>query len=318
MGDTMIVSVLKFFLSKVNDGEIRTILQQTIDLSNVHIQQLTSIFNQEQLTPPKGFSDKDVNMNAPRLFTDSFYLNYLSFMARVGMHNYTLILNQISRSDIRAFFSKRITEYIDLFNDSTDLRLSTGIAVKAPRVEVPTKIQFVKEQSFITDWFGEKRPLLTIEITHIFAIIFSNLVGRAITTGFGQVSKNKKVSNYFFEGKNIATKFIYELTGLLTDEGVPIPSSSDSFVTSSIDPPFSERLMINHLAVLSSAAISDFGMALSNTMRSDLVAKYIKYTSEIMKYSKKGANIMISNGWLEQSPQAIKHENLVEGKKSKE
>jgi len=311
MGDTMIVSILKYFLNRVENNETRVILQQTLDLSNLHIQQLTNMFNQEKLTLPDGFTDKDVNINAPRLFTDAFYLTYLSFMAREGMHNYTLILNEISRSDIRAYFSKRITEYIDRYNNSTDLRLSQGIAVKAPRVEVPKKVQNVKSQSFITDWFGEKRPLLTIEITNIFAIIFSNLVGRAITTGFGQVSNDKKISKYFFEGKNIATKYIYELTGLLTDEGIPIPSSSDSFVTSSIVSPFSEKLMLNHLAVLSTSSISSFGMAMANTMRSDLVAKYIKYTAETMKYSKKGANIMIANGWLQQSPQAVKHENLV-------
>jgi len=314
LGDTMIVTVLKYFLNRVEDSEIRAILQQNLDISNYHIQQLTNMFNKEKLMLPEGFNDKDVNINVPRLFTDSFYLHYLTYMSRVGMNNYTLILNQIARPDIRAYFSKRINENIDLYNNSTDLRLSQGIAIRAPRVEVNKEIQYVESQSFISDWFGEKRPLLTIEITHIFAIIFSNLVGRAITTGFGQVSKDKKISKYFFEGKDIATKYIYELTGLLTDEGIPIPSTSDSFVTNSIVSPFSEKLMLNHLAVLSSSAISNFGMSMANTMRSDIVAKYIKYTAQTMKYSKKGANIMIDNGFLQQSPQAIKHENLVRAK----
>ena len=314
LGDTMIVTVLKYFLNRVEDSEIRAILQQTVDISNYHIQQVANMFNKEKLILPEGFNDKDVNINVPRLFTDSFYLHYLTYMSRVGMNNYTLILNQIARPDIRAYFSKRINENIDLYNNSTDLRLSQGIAIRAPRVEVNKEIQYVESQSFISDWFGEKRPLLTIEITHIFAIIFSNLVGRAITTGFGQVSKDKKISKYFFEGKDIATKYIYELTGLLTDEGIPIPSTSDSFVTNSIVSPFSEKLMLNHMAVLSSSAISNFGMSMANTMRSDIVAKYIKYTAQTMKYSKKGANIMIDNGFLQQSPQAIKHENLVRAK----
>ena len=52
-------------------------------------------------------------------------------------------------------------------------------------------------------------------------------------------------------------------------------------------------------------------MAMADTMRSDLEAKYMKYTVESMKYGKKGANIMIDNSWLQQSPQAVKHENLV-------
>jgi len=163
MSDTMIVCVLKYYINRIDDSETRAILQQTLDLSNQHIQELTNIFNKEKLTIPEGFTDKDVNINAPRLFTDSFYLDYLSFMARVGMHNYTLIINQIARSDIRDYFSKRIIEYLDLYNNSADLRLSKGIFIRAPRVEVTQEVQYVKSQSFITDWFGEKDLYLQVK-----------------------------------------------------------------------------------------------------------------------------------------------------------
>ena len=310
-GDTMIVCLLKQFLNRVDDSATRALLQQTSDLSAQHIQEVTDIFKQEKLPIPHGFDDNDVNVDAPRIFTDAFYLTFLSFMARVGMHNYTLILNQLARSDIRAFFSKRIIEYIDLFNNSADLRISKGIAVKAPRVEVPKEVQYVKRQSFITDWFGEKRPMLTIEITHIFGLIFANLLGRAISTAFGQSSKDKKISDFFFEGKELSTKLISELSELLTDEGIPIPSSSDSFVTDSTVAPFSEKLMLAHSELLAASSTASLGMAMADTMRSDLEAKYVKYVALVMNHGKKGANIMIDNGWLQQPPQAVKHENLV-------
>jgi hypothetical protein len=311
ISDTMIVCELKYFLNNVEDSETRALMQQTSDLSSSHIQELTNIFNQEKLTIPEGFNDSDVNVSAPRLFTDHFYLAYLCLLASVGMHNYTLILNQIARCDIRTYFSNRINEHIDLYNNSTNIKLSQGIYIKAPRVEVTQGIQYVESQSFITDWFGEKRPLLAIEITHIFSIIYANLVGRAITTAFGQVSKTENVSDYFFEGKDLATKYIYELSGILTNEEIPIPSTSDSFVTSSIVSPFSEKLMMNHSSLLSSSAISSLSMAMAGTMRSDLEAKYVKYAAEAMKYGKKGVNILIDNRWLEQPPQAVNHENLV-------
>jgi Protein of unknown function (DUF3231) len=311
MGDTMIVCLLKHFLNRVDDSATRAILQQTSDLSTQHIQEVAEILKQEKLPIPHGFDDNDVNVDAPRMFTDAFYLNFLGFMARVGMHNYTLILNQLARSDMRAFFSKRITEYIDLFNNSADLRISKGIAVKAPRVEVPKEVQYIKSQSFITDWVGEKRPLLTIEITHIFGLVFANLLGRAISTAFGQSSKDKKISDFFFEGKELSTKLISELSELLTAEGIPIPSSSDSFVTDSTVAPFSDKLMLAHSALLASSATASLGMAMADTMRSDLEAKYVKYVAIVMNHGKKGANIMIDNGWLQQPPQAIKHENLV-------
>ena len=72
----------------------------------------------------------------------------------------------------------------------------------------------------------------------------------------GQVCKDKKISDYFFAGKALSTEHISELTALLTDEGIPIPSSSDSFVTDSTISPFSEKLMINHLGILSSSGIT--------------------------------------------------------------
>ncbi|MEK6264124.1 MAG: DUF3231 family protein, partial [Clostridium sp.] len=299
------------FLNRVDDVETRDLLQQTSDLSNKNIQELTNIFNQEKLAIPEAFTDKDVNVNAPRLFTDDFYLGYLCFMSRVGMHNYTLILSQIARSDIRTYITKRVNEYVELYNNSTNTKLSKGVFIKAPRVEVTQGVQYVKSKNFITDWFGEKRPLLTTEITPIFSIIYANIVGRAVTTAFGQVAKDKKVSDYFFEGKNIATERISELTSILTDEAIPIPSASDSYVTSSTISPFSDKLMMNHIAVLSSQGISNLGMAMAGTMRNDLEVKYMKYLTEIMKYGKKGANIMIDNSWLEQPPQAVNHENLV-------
>ena len=311
MNDTMTICVIKHFLSNVEDSEIRAILLQISDLSNKHVQELTNIFNKEHLVLPEGFNDRDVNLDAPRLFTDSFYLDYLTFMSRAGMHSYTLILNQIARSDIRAYFSKRIKENIELYNNSTDLRLSKGIAIRAPRIEVNKEVQYVKSQSFILDWFGEKRPLLTTEITHIFANIFLNYVSRAITTGFGQVSKDKKVSKYFFEGKTITTERIGELTALLTDEGIPIPSTSDSFVTDSIIAPFSEKLMMNHMAEVSASGVGSLGLSMADTLRSDIETIYIKYLLSSLKYDKKGINLMIDNSWLQQSPQAIRHENLV-------
>jgi spore coat protein CotF len=311
MSDSMITSVLKYFLNQVNCEQTRGILQQTYDLSSQHIQELTNIFNEENLPVPHGFTDSDVNANAPRLFTDAFYLQYLGYMARVSMHNYTLMLNQMARSDIRSYFSKRIYEYIDLYNNSADIKLSNGTFIRAPRIEVSKEIQYVKSQSFLLDWFGDKRPMVAGELTYVFAIIFSNIVGRAITTGFGQVSKEKKNSKYFFQGKDISSSQISDLTSLLTDEGIPIPSTSDSYVTDSTVSPFSEKLMLNHSMIMSSSGISNLGMAVSDTMRSDLQTKYLKFISEDMKYSKDGVDIMIANGWLEQPPQVVRHENLV-------
>jgi hypothetical protein len=217
------------------------------------------------MTLPDGFTDKDVNLNAPRLFTDTFYAAYINFMARAGMFNYTVILNQIARADIRDFFSKCINECIDLYNKAAELRLSKGIFIRAPQVAVPKKVQYIKGHSFMTDFFGEKRRLLAKEITQIFGIIFINIMGVAITTGFGQVSKDKKVRECIFEGKDLSSKIVAELTSIFMEEGIPIPSTSESFVTDSTVAPFSEKLMLTHVLIMCAQGISSKGMAISSS-----------------------------------------------------
>ena len=315
MSESLIVRVLSYFLNRVEDEETRVLLQQTFDMSKQHITEITDFFNQAGLPIPNGFTDADVNINAPRLFTDSFYLAYLSYMSRIAMHNYTLILNQIARSDIRDYFSKRTYDSIDLYNNSVDLRLSKGIFIRAPFVEVSKKVQYIKSQSFMIGLFGEKRPMLLNEVAQLFGITYSNIVGKAITTGFGQVSKNERVSNYFFEGMDLSSKIIKELTEVFSNDDIPIPSSSDSFVTDSIVSPFSEKLMLTHMLVLAASGVASLGMAISESLRVDLYAMYLKYIAEIMKYTQKGAKLMIENEWLEQSPTVLKHKDLAGFKK---
>ena len=311
MSDSLSIRVLSYFLNNVKDEEVRVLLQQTLDLSLQHIPMITDLFNQEGLPMPVGFTDKDVNINAPRLFTDTFYSAYITFMARIGMHNYTMILNHISREDIRGYFSKRIVECIELYNKSTSLRLSKGIYVKAPHVEVPKNIEYVNSPSFLMDYFGEKRALLMREITHMFGLIFTNTMGKAVSIGFGQVSKDKNISDYFFKGANLSTKILSDLTTIFMDENIPIPSTSESFVTDSTISPFSEKLMMIHSIIMGSQGISMKGMAMADSGRSDLLVMYTKLMSEIMKYTEEGTKIAIKNKWLEQPPQAIKHKNLV-------
>jgi hypothetical protein len=310
VGESLLGHMLRYFCNRVDDNETLVLMQDTIKLSDQRMEVLKDFFNQEKLPIPEAFTDEDVNINAPRLFTDAFYLQYMGYTSRVAMQNYTLTLNQIARFDVRNYFSKCIYEYIYLYNKSADLRLSKGIFIRSPRIEVSKKVQFVESKKFMVDWFGEKRPLLAIEITHVFSIIFENIIRKAFSTGFRQVCKDKDVSDYISGSILTSTKQTGVLNSILTNENIPITSSSDSYVTDSTISPFSEKLMLNKIMIMCSAEITGMGMALADIRRSDLTALCLKFNSQILQNSKNGADIMIKNGWYEQPPQAIKHENL--------
>jgi hypothetical protein len=310
MYDSMSVCVLRYFLNNAADDETRGAIQYALNLSNEHISVLTDIFKQEKLPLPDGFSDKDVDMSAPPLFTDAFYLLYISYMSRIGLQDYSLTLNHIARSDIRKYFSSCIAECVDLYNMLTDLRLSKGIFIRAPRVEVSKTVQYIKESSFMVDFFGEKRAMLAREVTHIFSNFLSFIMEGALASGFNQVCTTKEVVDFMSRAREMSAKLVKKFSILLADEGIPIPCASDSFVTDSTVSPFSEKLMMFHGLALANTSVINYGMALARSVRGDLSTDYVRLLAETMNLIKDGNNIMIANGWMEQPPQVVRHENL--------
>lgn len=310
--DTMAICMLKYFLNRVEDEEIRPILQYALNISNSHIQIITNKLDEEGLPAPQGFKEEDVNINAPRLYTDSFYLFYLGRLSTFGMNNYTQILGYTSRPDTRDFFSKCIGESVNLYNKVAEVLQSQGLLVRAPSVELSKQIDFIDKQNFFNKGLlGRNRPLLAQEITAIFVSLRYNVIGGALITGFAQVTKSKRLNDFFFKGRDIANGKIKKLTAILLNEKIPIPSTSDSFVTDSTTAPFSDKLMLAHITILYSMSIGQDSIALSNVLRHDLHAYFADSITESGKVAEDGLDIMIENQWMEQPPQVINHEALV-------
>ena len=310
MSESANICVSKHFLKYVDDKETRKIIQYSLNLSEKHIQEIQAIFNIEDLTIPDAFSEADVNLNAPRLFTDSYYSLYIDTMSGFGMDAYSLIIRYSARPDITNLFVRYLNEATDLFLQTKDLRLRKGTYLKAPRVEVSKSKTYIEKEKFFSGILGKPRPLIAREITNIFAGITIDIAWRALSTGFGQVTKTKQVREFMFKGTDITSSHFKEFGNLLNKEEVPVPSLSDEFVTSSITAPFSEKLMMFLALMMSAFAIGVDGAAIASSTRSDLIITHSRFGAEIIKYASDGMQIMVDNRWLEQPPQAIMHENL--------
>lgn len=72
--------VLKHFSATVNEEQVSSLLTNAMSFSEQHIQQITTIFNIENIPLPEGFSDRDVDLYAPAFFSDNFYIVYFYYM----------------------------------------------------------------------------------------------------------------------------------------------------------------------------------------------------------------------------------------------
>jgi hypothetical protein len=97
---------------------------------------------------------------------------------------------------------------------------------------------------------------------------------------------------------------------ILIKDGVPLPSSWDSTISQSIEPPFSDKLMMFQINSLTALSVAGYGTAVGTSLRKDLGGHYTRLVSEILQYADDGAKLMIKNRWLEQPPQNVDREAL--------
>jgi hypothetical protein len=315
LNNTMAVCTISRFLAHVEDKEIETVLKLAFEHSKTHIKKLKSFFNEEKLTVPQGFSsENDVYQDAPRLFTDNFYLLYIQNLGKIGMSTYTLALSNSARLDMCEYYTECLHESTGLFNKVTEVMLTKGVFIRAPLIPDTHKVDFVEKQSYLSGLLGKKRPLNVIEITSIYFNLIQNQLGRTLLTGFSQVAQSAKVRDYMVRGREIADKHVEVFGSILSNEFLPSSSSWDTLATESTSATFSDKLMMMHVSMLNSAGIGHYGMSIGTASRKDLGADFLRLMMETIAYSEDGANLMIENAWMEQPPQAIDRDKLVESK----
>ena len=316
LNDSASVCVLSHFLEKAEDDEIKPLIKFALELSQAHIQKITAILTEEKNAVPYGFSIKeDVDLTAPRLYSDSFVLNFINQMSKVGLTSYAGSLAASVRDDIKTYYMDCLSETMQLYKRSTDLLLSKGLMVRPPSLPNLEKVEFVKKQWFMLDVVGEKRPLTAAEVANLFSNLQRNALGVATLTGFSQVAENKDVKQFFLKGLEIGNKHIKLFRSKLEESKLPAPMGWDSEITNSTTHTFSDKLMMFLTSGLITLSVGYYGTAVSQSPRGDISTMYNRLSLEVQLYAEDGANIMIKKGWLEQPPMASDRDELIRRKK---
>ncbi|MDY0405012.1 DUF3231 family protein [Virgibacillus sp. 179-BFC.A HS] len=316
MDDSMAICVLKHFLSKAEDEDVISILNFALELSQKHVDEIAEIFKKENQPIPHGFTDNDVNLDAPRLFSDTFVLVYLHNMGRLGLTQYGAALPFAPRDDVLHYFKKCIASSAELTEKLAKVMLEKGIYSRSPYVPTPQSVTFIERQSYMNGWLGKQHPLTAMEITGLFLCQQTNSFLKVLLSGYAQVAQDDGVRKYLQEGKEIASKHTEVFSGVLKDDELPSPRTWDSEVTESITPPFSDKLMMFHSRALSVGGIASYGASMSTLSRHDLMPTFARLIAELGKYGNKGAEIMIKHKWQEEPPRAADRNRIIKDRKN--
>lgn len=318
MNNSMSGCILSYMAKHVEDKEIYPFIEKALTISREKVKELAKIFSKEGFAMPQGFTKADVNLNAPKLYTDSFCLTYINHMAKAGLLGYSGFLSMSTREDLLQFFSKALSDTNQLYNETIGLALRKGTIVKAPYIPDPIKQDFIDSKSYLSGFhlFNKQRPLNTIEMSHLFMNIQTNVMGSRLSMSFAQVSSLKEIQEFMLRGVEISQKHIKIFSSLLLEENVQPPMSPDIAITDSTSAPYSDKLMMFHMALLNATGTGNYAAAAAASQRSDLALNYERLSLEVAQYAKSAADIMIKHHWLEQPPGLTDKEKLAREKQT--
>lgn len=313
LNTTLEVCVVSYFLEHVEDPDVKSCLEYALTLAKTQIGTITDLYKAEGHPVPMGFTEQDVNVKAPRLFSDEMMLYYVQGLGSVGLNTHSVALPSSSRHDIREFYTSCLQSSAELFNRSTDVLLEKGLYIRPPYIPYPKQTEFIHKQHFLAGWMGEQRGLTSIEISFLFMNLYRNTLETAMLTGFSQVAQSKEVRHYLARGAEMSQHHCAVFGKFLEESNLAAPVSWGLMTTTSREPVFSDKLMMFHAAALNTAGVGYYGASMGGSPRRDLAVAYTRLLIEIGELAADGANIMIENGWLERPPSAPDRSNLAKG-----
>jgi Protein of unknown function (DUF3231) len=310
MAESLSVCVLTYFLQHVQNPVIKPYIQSGLDLSQSHYDYIQNFLISEEVPVPDGFTEKDVNVHAERLYSDEFILHYVMNIGLMGINAYSSALPNAARKDLRNFYASCLQSSTDLFNQGIDIAQDMGNYITAPIIPYPNGVEYIDSKDFLGEWFGEQRPLTSVEISHLFTNLYRNMLGSVLLMGFAQTANTPEVKKFLKRGTELAKHHCDVFSEFLKESDLFPPADSSIAATDSTDPVFSDKLVMFHTKSLYSAGIGFYGASVGASGRKDLITAYTRLIVEVGDYSKDGVKLSIENRWLEKPPSAPNRKNL--------
>ncbi|MEK5107382.1 DUF3231 family protein [Cytobacillus sp. FSL K6-0129] len=316
MNNKMYKCVLQYFYEKADKGEIKEFIETAIEMCDEIIFDITTIYNKNNHPLPKAFSEEeDVNVTAPKLYSDVFILAYMHDMTRYGIIGYGTALAIAIHEDVDQVFTKALEKGSQLYRWAIKLQQEKGVFHPSPSIPIPEKIEIAEKNSYLNGFISEQRALSVVEIMNVYNDMQRNALGKALFLGLCQTVTSNDIKKFLRKGLDLFDENVQEFANTLIKDSISVSPTWDSEVLNSTTPPFSEKLMLYQVVIFIATLSGYYGTALGTTTRRDLTVMYAKIMTETLDLGNQSASLLIKYGWLEQAPQSVDHRNISKKKR---
>jgi hypothetical protein len=305
--------VNEFFNDKTKDKEAKTIITSYITEGENIKNEIMNIFKNEGAAIPTGFNSQDILKDAPALFDDIFHIIFLRQIMKLNMA-FDAIYTAISfKKEVQYVLKLHYDVSYKYYTITTDYLLKKGVFAKPPNVTMPKQVEFIEDKNYMSGFnlFSDKRTLNTIEVGYIYESLEFNVFFMKLLTGFAQVAKDSDIKKYFSEGMELGKKNIDKLSNVLLESNIPPSCTWAGETTESTVAPFSDKLMMYIVSIMSTTPLGYSALGTSYSFRNDLPLLLFGIAKNLFSFAKKGAKLMIAHKWMEEPPQMEDRNQLI-------
>ncbi|GAB4074128.1 hypothetical protein GCM10028778_16310 [Barrientosiimonas marina] len=300
----VILRMLEYFIEKADDPKAKDLMSGLWKEIHPKAIEIKTLLENEGSAVPEGFTKKDINLEASKLWDNGFDIMFSRILKQVSMGIYVLHLTMTYRKDIIKLY-KELTEITETYYDHfTQYLIEERFLSRPNYVTMPKSTGYITDKNYAkgTNIMGNKRPLNTVEFGVLYRYIETNITGMQLMDGFIQTTQDEDVKKYFTKGRELAKEIISETSDILLENGIQPPATPGGTVTSSTIPPFSEKLMMFCNYLLGGLAIGGGGFGAGFNLRNDLQIKTGIFAKDEFEYQREGTKLMMSKGWFEEPP----------------
>lgn len=307
LASTMTIWVTRYFLANSQDEDTYNMLKNAEMFSVKEMEKSKKLLEEAGHPLPDGFDEQDVDVKSQPLYSDNFILYTKFVLAQEGCIFYSIFLATSIHSDIRQFYEYCWTNAKNIYNQCADIMVKKGLHHPKLHVPKPERVDKIDKQSFLAGWFTDRRPLNIQEISQLEFCFKVTEHHKEFLKSFAQTSQSKELRNHFQRGAEILQKHLEIFQNILSENDLPHLPTWESEITDSTVAPFSDRLMLFKMMLLTGLISTNYGTALSTMMRKDLGLHFLRLRTELLKYGEDTLNLMIENEYLDQLPLAKKN-----------
>jgi hypothetical protein len=162
---------LSVFLEQSKDEGIQEVFSHatsnTADLLSVR----KELLQQGGYAVPIGFSKQDIDLYAPRLYSDRFLILYLHVGTRLGLEFHSRCSAVAARVDVREYTAECLHSSIQLYEKILNLLLNKGLYWRTPSLPATSHAEFIQKTGYLNGWFGDSRPINSMEMANHYALM---------------------------------------------------------------------------------------------------------------------------------------------------